>query len=132
MIYLKPIEFTDISGWFVDFQKHSDCLEMPSDTAQYIGIFNDGFYTDGILIGYFIIQGYNNTEVEIEQGYLQPTSRHRQFFEQALMLLEEKCKDANYKRIITGTRNRFRAYLKWGKRLGYTPNSLTFSKNLGD
>lgn len=127
MLELKPVSFYDVQHWFVDFQKKSRCFEMPLETSQYVGAFlNDK------LVGYFILQGYDNTDVEINQGYLSKEYRHSTLSDEFMKLLEEMCKKAGYKKMLLGTHNRFMSYIKFAKRLKYTPEHLTFCKLLGD
>ncbi len=127
MISLKGIDYLSISQWLWEFQKKSKCLEIPPESAQCIGI-----YEDNTLIGYFIIQGFNHTDIEINQGYLIPKYRHFGYPKESMRLLEVACKNMGYKKMLLGTHNRFRSYLKFAKSLGYTPEHLTFSKNLGE
>lgn len=125
MLELKPIDFLDICKHFVDFQKKSKCYEMPPDTGQYIGAFHEGK-----LAGYLIVQGYDNQEVEINQGYLLPEYRHSNLPIEFMSLLEKLCKAAGYKKMLLGTHNRFHSYLEFAKQLGYEPKHLIFSKEI--
>ena len=125
MINLRPVDYLTVAKFFVDFQKHSKNFELPSDEAQIVGIFNQDS-----LIGYYIIQGYDNKDVEIIQGYLIPSSRHANLPIECMRLLEQSCKKAGYSRMMLATGSRFRAYLKFAKGLGYKPTHLEFSKEL--
>ncbi len=125
MIELAPVDFYTIQHLFVDFQKKSKCFEMPPDTAQFIGA-----YANNKLVGYFVIQGYENVDVEINQGYLLPQYRHLKLYKEFMELLENKCKEAGYKRMLLGTHNRFESYLQFAKGLGYRPQHLVFSKEI--
>lgn len=125
MLILSPVTWREVQQFYRDFQKKSNCFEMPLDASQYIGIFKEKE-----LIGYFIIQGYENVEVEIHQGYLKPEHRHFDLPKQCMQMLEEGCKKAGYKRMLLGTHNRFKAYLKFAKSLGYKPKHLMFCKEI--
>lgn len=98
---------------------------MPPESAQNIGIFQDAE-----MIGYYIIQGYNNTDVEVVQGYLKPQYRHKDLPKHCMKLLEDKCKEAGYKKMMLATGSRFKAYLRFAEGLGYKPKHLEFSKEL--
>lgn len=126
MLSLQAVDPASISRFMLDFQKKSKCLEFPPETAECVGIYNNN-----IMCGYFIIQGYNGVEVEINQGYLRREFRHFGLPAESMRQLEDLCKKAGYKKMLLGTHNRFKAYLKFAKSLGYTPEHLIFSKNLG-
>lgn len=125
MVVLRSIPHTEISQYFVDFQKKSKNFDMPLDTSEDIGI-----YKDGVLIGYFIIQGYNNIDVEITHGYLLPKYRHNDLPKECMKILEESCKKAGYKKMMLATGSRFRSYMKFAKDLGYKPAHIEFIKEL--
>jgi GNAT superfamily N-acetyltransferase len=125
MLHLKAVPFLTVQRFFVDFQKKSKSFEMPEDSAQIIGIFKDKE-----LIGYYIIQGYDGTDVEIKQGYLIPEYRHNDLPKSCMKLLEEGCKKAGYKKVLLATGSRFRAYFKFAAGLGYKPVHLEFSKDI--
>jgi GNAT superfamily N-acetyltransferase len=125
MLQLSPVSFEVIQNYFVDFQKKSKCFEMPPETGEIIGI-----YLDAVLIGYFITQAYDNGSIEINQGYLLPKYRHLNLSKDCTALLEHFCKKAGFKTMLLGTHNRFKAYLKFAKGLGYKPQQLIFSKEL--
>jgi GNAT superfamily N-acetyltransferase len=127
MLELKEVDFNTVSPYFVDFQKKSKNYDMPSEDSQNIGIFiNDE------LAGYYIIKGYDNTDVEICHGYLRPEFRHLGLLKQCMPLLETKCKQAGYKNMLLATGSRFKAYLKIAMSLGYKPEHLEFRKNIED
>lgn len=127
MIEIKPVSHDTISKYFRDFQKKSKCFEMPPEEAEF-----SGAYLDDELVGYFILQAYGDGDIEIYQGYLRPEYRHTELAKSFMALLEQAIKKLGCKRMILGTHNRFKAYLKFAKALGYKPEHLTFSKNLGD
>lgn len=125
MIELRQVDFAVISKFLVDFQKKSKCFEFPPETGQCIGVF-----MDSVLIGYFIIQGYDDGDAEINQGYLLQKYRHVGLSKDCMALLENMCKAAGYKKMLLGTHNRFKSYLKFAKYLGYKPQQLIFSKEI--
>jgi GNAT superfamily N-acetyltransferase len=125
MIQLKPCRWEDVQHYFVDFQKKSKRFDLPSVTAQIIGIFDDKEFA-----GYFFIQGYDHTDVEITHGYLKTKYRHKNLPKQCMSLLEQMCRESGYKHMVLATGSRFNAYLKFAKGLGYTPQHLEFSKEL--
>lgn len=125
MLVLKTTPFADVQKWFCDFQKHSKCFEMPPDEGEIVGI-----YLDTELIGYFILVGYDNEYVEVNQGYLKPAYRHKALPNDCIKLMEEGCRKAGYKEIKLGTHNRFQSYLRFMKQNGYKPEHLIFSKKL--
>lgn len=127
MLSLKTVPFEIVGKWMWEFQKKSKCFEMPPENAQFIGA-----YKDSEIVGYFIIQGYENREVEINQGYLKAQYRHSNLPQGFMSLLEEGLRQDGYKKVLLGTHNRFRSYLKFAKLLGYKPEHLVFSKNLGE
>ena len=125
MITLRKVDYLTISKYFVDFQKKAKDFDLPEDTAQSIGI-----YKGSELIGYFIIQGYNNTDVEVLQGYLIKKYRHQDLSKQCMAILESMCKQAGYKTMVLATGSRFKAYLRFADSLGYKPRHLEFSKEI--
>ena len=125
MLSLRPVDHSLISKYFVDLQKKSHCYELPPEGAEFLGIYNDE-----TLIGYFIVQGFEDGDVEINQGYLMREYRHLALPSACMEMLENICKAAGYKRVLLGTHNRFRSYLKFAKTLGYKPNHLIFVKEL--
>ena len=122
---LTPINRNGISKYLWEFQKRSKCFELPPDEVEVFGIFYDNTF-----IGYFLLQGFDNTEVEVNQGYLLKEFRHLGLANECIKQMEVLCKAAGYKRITLGTHNRFRSYLKFMKSNGYKPEHLIFSKEL--
>lgn len=120
---LKPIDFLTIQKYFQDFQKHSKSYEMPPDSANYFGI-----YLEETLIGYFILVGYSDHSLEINQGYLKPKARHANLPTKCVELVEELAKKNGYTKVILQTTSRFRSYLKFMKGMNFQPERLIFSK----
>lgn len=125
MVELIPVAFQDIQHWFVDFQKKSKCFEIPPEESEFIGI-----YTDQELVGYFVLVGYDDGVIDINQGYLKPSARHTDLPKECLKLIESACSRAGYKEIKLGTHNRFKSYLEFMKDNGYKPEHLIFSKRI--
>lgn len=125
MIRLKPIDFMEVNGFFVDFQKKSKCFELPPDDAKFLGI-----HLDNKLIGYYVLKSYNDGTLEINQGYLLKAYRHMDLAPLAMECLEHEARRCKYKQIAFATGSRFRSYLKFGKRVGYKPSKLIFLKRL--
>lgn len=124
MLELRPVEFNEISRFFVDFQKKSHVFELPPEEARFAGI-----YDGPTLVGYFVLVEYG-TEVEINQGYLRPGARHRRYSYEAMRILEEKLKNKGYKQIVLNASRSLGAYQKFMKELGYKPESITFCKEI--
>ncbi len=98
---------------------------MPPEEAEFIGIFD----LDK-LIGFFTMVGYEDGDIEIQQGYLIKGYRHLELHKACMALLEQMAKKAGFKRVLLGTHNRFKAYLGFAKGIGYKPQHLTFVKDL--
>jgi GNAT superfamily N-acetyltransferase len=81
-------------------------------------------------VGYFVIQAYDDGDVEVLQGYLIKDFRHIGIHKAFMTLLEDILKRAGFKKVLLGTHSRFKAYLGFAKDLGYKPEHLTFSKEL--
>lgn len=126
MLELKPVAFSYIQHWFVDFQKKSKNYDIPSDTTETLGIFEDNK-----LVGYFIIQGYQDRDLEIQQGYLNKAARHKNLSPLAMGLLEQKAKKVGYKRIILASSRTLKAYTNFMSNMGYKPERIIFSKQVG-
>jgi GNAT superfamily N-acetyltransferase len=126
MLKLKPVDFTDISKYFVDFQKHSKFYEMPPEQGRILGIFD----YENKLIGYFILLVFKDQTVWIEQGYLTKEARHKGYPKKAMKLLEERIKKAGLKIIKLQTVSRFKSYLNFAQDLGYKPERIVFSKEV--
>lgn len=125
MLSLKSVHFNDIQHWFVDYQKKSKNYEMPSEHAECLGI-----YKDQELIGYFIVVCYEEGTVEINQGYLKPAVRHKQYSPIAMKLLEQLAKEKGFKRILLGTNRAANSYIKFMSGMGYTLSRAEFSKEI--
>ena len=126
MLSLRPVDFYSIQHWFVDFQKKSKCYELPPDEAELSGV-----YQNEKLIGYFITIGYNYTDLVILQGYLAPEVRHENISNKAMNILEERAKEAGYKRIVIETQRSHKSYIKFMKSMGYGVIKTIFSKEVG-
>ena len=124
MIHLKPVEYTVISKWFVDYQKKSKNFEMPSEHAETIGI-----YRGEELIGYFIITNYENG-INIDQGYLKPEARHKNLSRIAMGLLEKAVKQAGKKMIVLSTNRAVSSYQSFMRNMGFSLVKATFVKEL--
>lgn len=125
MLRLQSVPYEAISQWLYDFQKRSKCFELPPEEANFVGIFHNHE-----LIGYFVLLGFNKSEVEIHQGYLVSRFRHLGIYKDCMEMLERECKKMGYKTVLLGTHNRFKSYLKFAKGLGYSPKHLVFSKEI--
>lgn len=125
MLTLQVVPFESIQQWFVDFQKKSHCYEMPEDTTTNIGVF-----LETTLIGYFILQDYEDGTLEIQQGYLKPIARHKQLSYDSMKLLQQKAKERGYKRIILKASRTLKAYTKFMGNLGFRPQTIIFSKDI--
>lgn len=125
MLRLAPVDYLVLSKYFQDFQKKSRCFELPPEESQCVGI-----YEDTTLIGYFIVVCYDDLSAEINQGYLLPKYRHSGLPTKCTTLLEELCRKNGYKKMLLGTHNRFKSYLKFARQLGYKPTHLVFEKSL--
>lgn len=128
MIELRPTSFDKIQNWFVDYQKKSKNYEMPSDTAELLGIFRGEE-----LIGYFIYSLYVLDEkriLEINQGYLCPASRHKNLSKISMQLLENKAKEANISKVILATNRAVGSYIQFMKGMGYEIEKAIFSKTV--
>lgn len=126
MLELKVVDFLTVQKFFVDFQKHSKCFELPPEVTEYIGV-----YDQSKLIGYFALVAYNDGDLEVNQGYLVKDARHiKNLSQQCMQLLEQKAKEIGFKKIVLQTQSRFRSYLKFMSGMGYKPNRLIFSKEI--
>lgn len=125
MIELKPVNFLEIQKYFVDFQKHSKCYEMPPEAAQCVGI-----YDGSRLAGYFIVLPYTDRSIDIIQGYWTKEYRHKDLSKTAVRLLEERIKRFGFTICRIVTHSRFRSYMNFAKDLGYSPSHIIFQKRL--
>lgn len=126
MLSLKPVDFTQISRYFQDFQRHSKCFEMPPESSRILGIFD---YQDK-LVGYFILVCYKDYSVLIHQGYLIPEARHKGYPKKAMLLLEKRIKDSGLKKIRLQTKSRFRSYTDFIAQFGFKPETITYFKEV--
>lgn len=125
MLSLRQIEYPVVSKFQLDFQKKSNCYELPHEYAQFIGAFSEEE-----MVGYFALVEYEDGDIEINQGYLRPEYRHAGLVKHFMWILETNCKLAGHKRVLLATNNRFKSYLQFAKGLGYKPEKLIFSKEL--
>lgn len=125
MLSLRPVDFYKIQHWFVDYQKRSHDFEMPSDEADFIGIFQGEE-----LIGYFICLCPDKQVVEIRQGYLKKEARHKNNSKIAMHLLEKLVKEKGFKKIVLGTYRANRSYIKFMEQLGFNITSIEFAKEV--
>lgn len=123
-IEIKSVSFDTISPYFVDFQKKSQCFEMPTEEAEFFGIFNNTK-----MIGYFILCKLD-TILEIQQGYLIKEARHIGLEYKAMDKLIEMAKQHGYTKIILQTQRSMKAYNKFMKRLGFDTERIVFGKEL--
>lgn len=121
---LRPTDYIILSKWFIDFQKHSKCFDMPPEEAECIGI-----YDANILCGYFIVLPQAEA-LCIVQGYLDREHRHKNLSPECMKLLEFLAKKAGYKTIALQTQSRFKTYIDFMKPMGYAPKQLVFSKEI--
>lgn len=125
MIYLKYVDFIQISAWFTDYQKKSKNFEIPPEGSQYIGVFKGEE-----LIGYFITLSHASGLVEINQGYLKPTARHKSYSKIAMKLLEDAVKVGGFKEISLATNRAVGSYQKFMKQCGFELTKAIFSKKV--
>ncbi len=126
-ITLQPVNFSAIERYIPDFQERARNIDNVPEQAELFGIF-DGEY----MAGYFIVSGYNNGELEINHGYLNKENRHRHLSAVAMQLLEQKAKAAGYKKIILASSRTLKAYTKFMSNMGYKPERIIFSKQVGN
>ncbi len=124
MIELKAVDFSQIQSWFVDYQKKSKNYEMPPDEAELIGI-----YRGQELIGYFITV-CSEGELEINQGYLKPESRHKNLSRISMELLEKEAKRNGIKKIILCTKRAVGSYIHFMRNMGFNIETAIFSKEI--
>ncbi len=125
VLALRSVQFNEIQQWFVDFQKKSKCFELPPDNAELLGI-----YLDDLLIGYFVLVGYSDGDLEINQGYLKPVARHRALSYESMKLLQAKATQVGYKKIILKASRSLKAYTRFMSNLGFKPTAIIFSKEV--
>ena len=125
MLQLRPVDFHTVQTFFMDFQKKSRVFDLPSDEAEFIGI-----YKDNQLIGYYALEKHSHEDIEVLHGYLCKDARHVDLPSACMELLESACKAKGFKRIALATGSRFGAYMKFAKSLGYRPVHLEFIKEL--
>ena|SRR5438067_7795300 len=125
-MHLLPTSFEAIKASFEDFQsKQGTSYEPPRAQSPILGI-----YEDTNLIGYFILWPYDDGDLEINQGYLAPTARHKRLSKQAMTLLEASAKKSGFKRIILAAQRSLKAYVPFMEDMGYKPQRIVFSKEL--
>ena len=115
----------DIQHLFADFQRKAKCYEMPTDDSFFIGIF-----VSEVLVGYFVLAGYDDGDLEIQQGYLRPIAQHKRLSYTAMKLLHEQARLSGFKKIILKASRTLRAYTRFMRNLGYVPESIIFSRSI--
>ena len=125
MIHLQPVDYLQIQHWFVDYQKRTKDFELPSDQADFLGVYNQSD-----LIGYFILLCPDRTTVEIRQGYLRQDARCKGNSQQAMKALERLAKEKGFQKIVLGTYRANRGYIRWMEKLGFKIQSIDFVRNL--
>lgn len=123
MISLQPVNWLQIAPWAVDYQKKSKNFEMIPEEAELTGI-----YRGDTLIGYFATLGYNYEVLAILQGYLRKEDRHKNISRIAMELLEQKVKEAGYKKIILETHRAVGSYIQFMARMGFELKKAEFEK----
>lgn len=126
MISLKPVDHKEISPWMRDYQQKSKNFEMPPENAESVGI-----YRGDKLIGYFIIVFYPPQGIlEINQGYLEPSSRHKNLSKVSMELLEKEAKRIGIKKIMLATNRAVGSYLKFMRSMDYEIEKAIFAKEV--
>lgn len=125
MLSLQPISYEAIKPWLEDFcLKAKNREDLPSN-AELLGI-----CLDSTLVGYFIVTGYPDADLEINQGYLSIEARHIDLSKQAMNLLEAKAKASGYKRILLASSRTLKAYTKFMAAMDFKPSRIIFSKEI--
>ncbi len=123
MVSLRPIPYSAIERYKQDFHKKSHTYETVPPHCQLLGIF------DGeALAGYFVVAGYEDGDLEINQGYLNKEYRHKRLSACAMQLLEQRAKDSGFKKIILASSRSLKAYTQFMANMGYAPERIIFSK----
>lgn len=125
MLSLRPVPFLAVQRFFADFQKKAKSYDMPAETAEYFGT-----YEDDRMIGYMAVSGYDHEVVEVTHGYLLPEGRHKGYATRFMDLLEDMARKAGYKRVEIATGRSFKAYHKFASSMGYKPSTIVFAKEL--
>lgn len=115
-----------IQHWFVDYQKKSKNFEMPPENATLLGI-----YRGENLIGYFVLVHYiKDSILEINQGYLEPASRHKNLSKISMELLEKQAKKVGIKKIMLATNRAVGSYIKFMRTMDYNIEKAIFAKDV--
>lgn len=122
---LLQVGYSAILPMAKDFQRKAGHVEGIPDDSFFIGI-----YDQSKLIGYFVLVGYDDLSLEVNQGYLTPEAQHRHKSNEAMTLLHSVAKKSGYKRIILKASRSLRAYSKFMARLGYKPESVIYSRGV--
>lgn len=120
---LKALDWKIAQRFFVDFQKKSRCFELPHESSEYIGI-----YENEDLLGYFAVLLYKDKSLDIIHGYLKPEARHKQKIKSALTILETLAQKQGYTIIRCKASRSFNSYIKFMKSCGFRPTEIIFSK----
>lgn len=125
MVELRGVDFWIIQKYFLDFQKKTKDFDLPQETAELLGI-----YEDGTLVGYFVTQGYDFLELEILQGYLIKEHRHKGLQYESMKALEDLAKKNGYKKLLLATNRSNRAYPLMAKNMGFKQDKIIYGKDI--
>ena len=120
---LSPIPYEAIIKWLPDFHSKSHNQDPLPNNAELIGIFEGEYF-----IGYFIVTGSSDGDLEINHGYLCKEARHKKAYRLAMCLLEQQAKRIGYKRILLASSRSLKAYIKFMAEMNYKPERIIFSK----
>lgn len=125
MITLQPTSYECIKPWIADLIRRSHNHDNIPEKAELLGI-----YSDNTLAGYYIVTGYSDGDLEINQGYLSKEFRHKRLPALAMQLLEHKARQAGFRRVVLASSRTLKAYTKFMQDLGYRPERIVYFKEL--
>lgn len=122
---LVPVSLHKIQPFLSDFQRRAKHYEPIPSQARILGIFEGQE-----MAGYFVVVGYDDGDLEINQGYLLPEFRHLKYHQEAMKVLEADARAYGYRKIILSASRSPKAYHKFMDALGYKPTKVIFSREI--